>query len=699
MLQISRPLFDRIQFSFINGFLLFAFALFLSIPAKGENKATIDSLLLKLSASTTDSARFRCTIELISNHLYYIPDEGLKYAPEAIRLATKLKRPNLIAFAYSSIGSLYWRLGQFDKALHYHYRSLEIYKALNKPEQIVMVMIQIGHDYADAGKYDLAKKILFETLALPADSTIASSMIEANMLLAWVYSNEGDFTKEAKLNLETLKMYEQTGDQYGAAIAKLNIGDSYRKLHNYPKAITYTLQAIKYLKENNLDLNLVGAYNQLANIYKDSGNMSIAKKYYQHALQLASSLNEITSIAETRLGMGELLYLERNYQDALIEFRIAGDAFDAISNKLLSGLAHTKQGICYLELKQLEKAKLHFEEARKLAGELNNQLIFVDLLKGMEKLDSSTGNWHNAYFNFKHYILLRDSLYNLDRFNETAQFQNNFEQEKKEALARAEQEIKDIRQRTIRNSIAAGLAVSLVFLIVVYRQRNRIAMEKKRSDDLLLNILPEETAEELKSKGSADAKQYDEVTVMFTDFKGFTTISERLTPAQLVEEIDTCFKAFDTIISRHHIEKIKTIGDSYMCAGGLPVSNSTHAKDVLLAALEINDYMQQHLEERRKDGKELFEIRIGIHTGPVVAGIVGIKKFAYDIWGDTVNIASRMESSGEAGKVNISGNTYVHVKEDFNCTYRGKVQAKNKGEIDMYFVTRKTAPVAESVVS
>ncbi len=174
---------------------------------------------------------------------------------------------------------------------------------------------------------------------------------------------------------------------------------------------------------------------------------------------------------------------------------------------------------------------------------------------------------------------------------------------------------------------------------------------------------------------------------MFTDFKGFTHISENMTPEQLVEEIHTCFKAFDDIIHKYGIEKIKTIGDSYMCAGGLPVASKTHAEDTVKAAIEIRDFMDNHNKEKLSKGELPFEIRIGINTGPVVAGIVGIRKFAYDIWGDTVNTASRMESSGEAGKVNISGSTYELVKDKFTCSYRGKIETKNKGEIDMYFVS------------
>lgn len=213
-----------------------------------------------------------------------------------------------------------------------------------------------------------------------------------------------------------------------------------------------------------------------------------------------------------------------------------------------------------------------------------------------------------------------------------------------------------------------------------------VVAQKERSDELLLNILPAEIAEELKSKGSADAKMIDLVTILFTDIKGFTAISENLSPQELVTELNHCFSAFDLIMQKNGIEKIKTIGDSYMAAGGLPTANKTHAKDVILATIEIQKFMFDYKLAKIAAGKPYFEIRIGIHTGSVVAGIVGLKKFAYDIWGDTVNTASRMESSGEIGKINISQSTYELVKDDFHCESRGKISAKGKGEMEMYFV-------------
>lgn len=214
----------------------------------------------------------------------------------------------------------------------------------------------------------------------------------------------------------------------------------------------------------------------------------------------------------------------------------------------------------------------------------------------------------------------------------------------------------------------------------------RLEFEKKRSEQLLLNILPEETSRELMIHGSAKPQSYRKATVLFTDFKGFTTTCEFLSPEQVIKELDFFFRKFDEIMETHFGEKIKTIGDAYMCAGGIPMRNNSNPVDMVLVGLEMQQFMANDNVRRRANGLPEWFLRCGIHTGRLIAGVIGTKKFAYDIWGDAVNIASRMESSGEAGKVNVSGETYHCVKEWFDCTHRGKIYAKNKGEIDMYFV-------------
>lgn len=212
-----------------------------------------------------------------------------------------------------------------------------------------------------------------------------------------------------------------------------------------------------------------------------------------------------------------------------------------------------------------------------------------------------------------------------------------------------------------------------------------LQQEKKKSDDLLLNILPHEIAEELKATGKSKAQLYDEVSVIFTDFVNFTQISEKLGVDELLEELNINFTAFDRIMEKYGLEKIKTIGDAYLAVSGLPAANEQHADNAVLAALDIIEFVS----ERKKQVTYGLDIRIGINSGSLIAGIIGVKKFAYDIWGDTVNIAARMEQSSAPGKVNISESTYQLVKDNFECAHRGKIDAKHKGEMDMYFVKGK----------
>jgi class 3 adenylate cyclase len=218
--------------------------------------------------------------------------------------------------------------------------------------------------------------------------------------------------------------------------------------------------------------------------------------------------------------------------------------------------------------------------------------------------------------------------------------------------------------------------------------RDEAERERKKSDELLLNILPRKIADELKLHGKVEPSYHPSATIIFTDFKGFTTIAESLTPKELLEELDRCFVQFDSIIEKYGLEKLKTIGDSYMCAGGIPVPNQTHIIDCVLAGIEMQNIMNTVKELKKMLGLPYWEMRLGIHTGPLMAGVIGTKKFAYDVWGDTVNTASRMESSGMVGMVNISQAVYEVIKDVFDCEFRGMIPAKNKGAIEMYLVNQ-----------
>ena len=259
-------------------------------------------------------------------------------------------------------------------------------------------------------------------------------------------------------------------------------------------------------------------------------------------------------------------------------------------------------------------------------------------------------------------------------------------------------EVELSREEKKRNiSIGIGL-LTLLFagglysrLSYVRKSKRTLQAEKDRSENLLLNILPEEIAQELKENGRAKAQSFSEVSVLFTDFKGFTKHSASMSPVDLVDEIGKCFEAFDNIVDKYQIEKIKTIGDAYMAAGGLSLQNKDSVRNTVLAALEMQEFMMKRKSERENLGLPVFKMRAGVHTGDLVAGIVGIKKFQYDVWGDTVNTASRIESSGEVSQVNISESTYHKIKseQEFEFIDRGMVESKGIGAIRMFFVKRR----------
>lgn len=239
-----------------------------------------------------------------------------------------------------------------------------------------------------------------------------------------------------------------------------------------------------------------------------------------------------------------------------------------------------------------------------------------------------------------------------------------------------------------------GVAIGTIYVLRIIENLEReliirneaVNSALETSERLLLNILPAEIASELKINGHSDPRHFDSVTVMFTDFVGFTIIAEGMSPKELVTELDRCFSYFDTVTQKYNLEKIKTIGDSFMCAGGIPAANRTHVFDCALAAMEIQAFMNQMKTIKAEQGYPYWELRLGIHTGSLVAGVVGERKFAYDVWGDTVNTASRMESSGTPGKINISREAYDTLKFLFVTKYRGQIAAKNKGMIDMYYL-------------
>ncbi len=412
-----------------------------------------------------------------------------------------------------------------------------------------------------------------------------------------------------------------------------------------------------------------------------SANRRIAKK------ALKESLDLLENVDNTDLKLDNLRRLR-------MIARIEGDrvALDAYTNRMetikerLETQASNEVLTERVELLDSEKEALQEQVASLSAAQMETELMIArqqNMLDSLEMLRMKSA-----------FLLEKNEM---ERKEQAAQLEL---QESQLALQQ-----KQLQLQASQRNLFIALAVLLLLMAIggylryvetrkynltLEEKNEALNQERQKSDNLLLNILPVTVAEELKNTGFAKAQRYDKATVMFADFKNFSQIAKSMSPEKLVAELDLYFKAFDEIVKSYHIEKIKTIGDAYMCVGGLPDKEGNHPKDVVMAALEIQQLLAQLKEERIKNGQPYFEARIGIHTGPLVAGVVGSTKFAYDIWGDTVNIASRMESNGEPWQVNVSSSTYELVKDYFSFEYRGIIPIKNRGEIEMYFAREET---------
>jgi len=476
-----------------------------------------------------------------------------------------------------------------------------------------------------------------------------------------------------------------------------NIGNIHADNKNNDKALEYYFMSLEIDEKLNDKNRIAQDYFNIAICYDEKGEDEKAFDFFNKSLKIYEVEEDKAGVAAVLGSFGTYYTKKGDYNKAIENYFKALALKEEIGDKHGIALAYHDIGNLYIKQKRFPEAKKKLLLSLDISKEIESKPFILKAYRSLSTCDSIQGNFKSAY-EFHHlYSVIKDSIYNQESNKAMTEMSTKYETEKKEQQIKLLNKDKEIqaaiaaaenrRNKIIIFSISSILLLVFGFALFANRQKNIIKKEKKRSDELLLNILPYETAEELKLNGHAEPRQFDMVTVLFTDFKGFTQIAENMSAKELVGELDFVFKKFDEIIAKYPIEKIKTIGDAYMCAGGLPTPNTTNSIDVTRAAVEIQQFIQSYNVKQTSAGKPVFEIRIGIHTGPIVAGIVGIKKFSYDIWGDTVNTASRMESSGEAGKINVSGSTYQLIKEHFKCEFRGKISAKNKGEIDMYFVS------------
>ncbi|MDQ3110817.1 MAG: HD domain-containing protein [Bacteroidota bacterium] len=545
---------------------------------------------------------------------------------------------------------------------------------------------------------DSAFKHAEKALELSGQTTDSLLIARSMLQLGIVQVNVSKFADGLANALKAFHIFEKEKIYNSCAYAANIIGNGYVGSGYPEQALQWYKKSLVYGEKDNNEFKIAVALFGIGNIEYELKMFDSAATHYKRCEVLFQKLGKNREAVAAMMTRAKIIFDKGLYYESLQLLLSSQKDIEELNDYYLLGYFYQQTGACYRELKKhgqaLENQHTALGHFRKIKGESNIRDVYQDIAK----THFAIGNIDSAYQYLSMYVTLNDSLFTLEKSEKIAEMQARFESvEKDKQLLRNDIVIQQQANQQILLGI--GLGIMLVLAIIAglsYRRKRRdnliIATEKRKSDELLLNILPVETAEELKQYGSAKARSFDMVTVMFTDFKDFTAMSEKLTAVQLVTEINECFVAFDHIIGKYGIEKIKTIGDAYMAAGGLPTPTKTHALDVVNAALEIQEFIR---EQKKKKGDSGFDIRIGIHSGPVVAGIVGIKKFAYDIWGDTVNTASRMESSGVAGKINISATTYELVKDHFRCVPRGKVNAKGKGQIDMYFLGESSGSSAD----
>ena len=622
----------------------------LQAVAQEQGHERIDSLIHALARPGADTARVNTLNTLAQAYMDVEPDSAIGYASQAQRLAEELA---------------------FEPGLG---EALRI----------------AGTGHLRQQEYGIASSQLQRALALWAELGDAEKQKKIHFALAHIAEQQSDFPEALKQHLLSMKLAEQLGDSAAVLDGRMDIGVVYGHMGEHAKATALLEQVLQTYERTGDSLGIAKACNNLGNVLDDEGRPDEARTYLNRAVALTRALGHPMGEAITLGSLANHYQRLEQFDTALVYNERILVLFERIGDPFRLAAASINTGEILTRMKRYDEAEEYLNKGIEYARSVGAKQWLSNAHAGLYDIANAQGESAKALEQFKLHIAYQDSITNEANTRKAVQVQMQYDFDKKEAATQAEQEKKDERQRLVRNSIAGGLVLSLLFLGVVWRQRNKINAARKRSDELLLNILPEEVADELKATGAAEAKHFDTATILFTDFKGFTQLSEQVSPAELVAELNTCFKAFDGIMGTYRIEKIKTIGDAYMAAGGLPDPQHGSAADVVRAALEMQAFMAKHKAEREAAGKPYFEMRVGIHSGPVVAGIVGVKKFQYDIWGDTVNTASRMESSGEAGQVNISEATYTLVKDEPGLTFspRGKVQAKGKGELEMYFVGR-----------
>lgn len=627
----------------------------LSLTMYSQNEK-VDSMKNHLSEQSDDSLKVENLLAISKSTFRYEPDTAIVYGNKAINLATQINYQKGLGYGLKNVGLAYYIKGDFTEVLNYWKKSLAIFEKM--------------------------------------DFKLGISNLQNN--LGAVYFSKGEDPKALEYYLSSLKLAEEINDSSRIATAYVNIGAVYvNSSETYDKAIEAYNKSLKISEELKYD-------DGVGTNYMNIGELYLKKR--QPNLALENLSKSLEAFKRTGGAMGTTLNFIGNAYDSLGNYnksiQFNKDAFANAQEKESKPemtKALNSMGNAYIKQGAHNQAIESFYQALELASATGIYLDKKDSYEGLSIAHSNLNNYKEAYRAQRNFINVKDTIRS-EEYDENIgnlRFKFDLDNKQKEiALLNSDNDLKaaEIERSSLFRKFLYALAGLLLVVIGGVTYQYRYAMDankkldkaKQQAESILLNILPKATADELKSKGSVEPRMFEDVTVLFTDFKDFSKIAETISAEYLVQSLDYYFKEFDRIALKYGLEKIKTIGDAYMCAGGLPGANKSHPEDAFLAAQEILHFVRKNLKNP-PDGIQTYDIRIGLNTGPAVAGVVGTSKFQYDIWGRAVNVAARMESSSEAGKLNVSDPTYNRLKDSYTFDYRGELSVKNVGMLKMYF--------------
>lgn len=670
--------------------------------------------------------------------LYYIQDESLE---DSVRVAIALKAiTNHERVAY-------------DSAFHLIRYAQNIGKQSKKPKLVLKAKIDYALHFLVQSHMDSALHYLLEAKAIAdkINAEQENGIIIANLgYVDWV---NGDYDKALEEYKLAYSILEKFHDTLRLADLENRIGIIHQDQARADVALRHFQRALEMYKSLNDSLGMADTYVELAIIYSTQGKFELAESYARKSLDLEVAMGDPFGMAMAYLGLGNINLKAKDFKEALQNFTAAKLNAEIADDRHGTADAHIALAKTYVGIAEqshlskdsignslIPNAENHFEEGMPFYVEFNNPYYMTSMCLSYGKLQLLKQKPEEAFEWCERALQIAEGIKGkammasaCDCLSKSARKLGKFEAsigylEQKTALADSvinrenierlkameldyafKVEKDSLKQENIKSQLVAQenkkrerlvMGGSLVFLLlvagglfsrykVVKKKNSIIESEKEKSNELLLNILPQETADELLENGFAKAQKFEEVTVLYSDIKDFTKIGNSFDAELLVEELNYCFSAFDNLLSRYKVEKIKTVGDAYICAAGLPSSYEDAAFEAVQLALDMQSVMKRYQEERIRNNKPYFQIRIGLHTGPVVAGIVGIKKFAYDIWGDTVNTAARMEQNCEVGMVNVSSATKSKLGNSFIFESRGKLAVKGKGDMEMFYIKPK----------